>query len=476
MEAAAAQTQQGTAPSQGAAAAWHATLARLSTRISAHVLQTWFVPTRPVSLVGLQLTLGVPSSFHADWLKDHYQDVLEEALGQELPGATLRFQVLPELEAQVAPPQAVTRAEAAARPDPVGQAITSAGANVTALPRPSTRFNPRSSFDAFVTGPSNQLAVAASRSVAEQPGHLYNPLFIFGAVGLGKTHLLHAIGQHIQATRPALNVLYLSAEDFANDLITSVQNGRMDNFRARYRAGCDVLLLDDVHFLGGKDRTQEEFFHVFNHHHQLGRQVVVTSDRFPHQMEGMEERLRNRLQWGLIVDIQAPELETRVAILRQKATQFGVVAPDDVLQFLAGHIKANVRELEGALTRLVAAASMKKLPLDLALAREELKDQVLSRARLPTCEDIQKHVGAFYNVHVGEMRGTKRNRGITLPRHMAMYLCRKHTQASFPEIGAAFGGKDHTTVMASVRKMDALIAQDPAVATQAQHLSRLLDS
>ncbi|MBI5493716.1 MAG: chromosomal replication initiator protein DnaA [Deltaproteobacteria bacterium] len=453
--------------SRKAAELWHGAMARLSTRVSPHVLQTWFVPTRPVTLEGTALTLGVPSNFHADWLRDHYQDVLEAELRSEQPGCRLRFQVMPELEAPAAGgPASVTRADA-------NRASTPPSA---VRERLQTSFNPRYTLDGFVRGPSNQLAAAAADAITDKPGSLYNPLFVFGGVGLGKTHLLHAVGQAIQQRHPEWNVLYVSAEDFANDLIACLQNGRMENFRHRWRGLCDVLLLDDVHFLGSKERTQEEFFHVFNHHHQLGRQIVVTSDRFPHEMAGVEERLRNRLQWGLIVDIQPPELETRMAILGSKAAAMGVRLPDEVSHFLASHIRQNVRELEGALTRVVAASSVHGRVLNVDLCRTELRDLSLARARTPTCEEIQKHVCSLYNVNITEMRGPRRNRGITTPRHVAMYLCRKHTQASFPEIGAAFGGKDHTTVMASVRKIEELVRTDPAVTQAVEALDRILQA
>ncbi|MEW5847284.1 MAG: chromosomal replication initiator protein DnaA [Myxococcota bacterium] len=447
----------------GAAQLWQGALARLVRRLNPHVYQSWFCTVRPEALDAHELTLAVPSVFHQDWLSNHYLALIEEAVAAEGGARRLRFTIDPSLEP-------------AEHKQPEGAAP--ARVEVVREPRERipSRLQDRYTFENYVEGPSNQFAYAACQAVAERPAQNYNPLFIFGGVGLGKTHLLHAIGNRIHARNPGWNVLYVSGEDFTNEVIAGIQHGRMDAFRNRYRTSCDVLLVDDIHFIAGKDRTQEEFFHSFNHLHALGKQMVLTSDRFPHEIEGLEDRLRTRLQWGLIADIQPPELETRVAILRSKAEQQKVSLPDDVAVFLATHIRNNVRELEGSLVRLVAASSLKKRPLDLDLCKQELRDQVLRSARVPTCADILKHVASYYNVNVAELRGSRRQRNITLPRHMAMYLCRKYTQASFPEIGAAFGGKDHTTVMASVRRIEELIRTDADAAMAAEQLSKLVDS
>ena len=465
-----AQPAESSADAVRAAQVWQGVLARLAARLNAQVFRTWMAPVRALGLAADgALTLGVPSQWHLDWVRDHYQSVLDEALAAEVPTGKVKLVIVADLAAAPPEPAPLTRSQASLPPP------GATGAPATARPRPVSNLNHRYTLDNFVAGPSNQLARAAAQAVADNPARAYNPLFIFGGVGLGKTHLLHAIGNRVCALRPEWNVLYLSAEDFANDLISCLQGGRMEAFRARYRTHCDVLLLDDVHFIGGKDRTQEEFFHSFNHLHALGKQVVVTSDRFPHQMDGVEERLRTRLQWGLIADIQPPEIETRLAILRQKAQELGLPLPDDVAQFLAVNLKQNVRELEGALVRLAAASSLEHCELTLEMARTRLRDVVLRGARMPTCHDVIQHVSAYYNVSVADLRGNRRHRGVTTPRHMAMYLCRKHTSASFPEIGSAFGGKDHTTVMASVRKVDALVASDPAVAAVAAELAHMLE-
>lgn len=504
------------APDSAAAEVWQGVLARLSARLNAQVFQAWMAPMKAMDLArsaspgtahtpaGPQhvLTLGVPTTWHHDWVRDHYLALLEETLGAELPRARIRLAVVPELDRPPPAAPVMTRAQAYAAPVPAALSgfgtsggasppafalsaaagapagsVGQASASLPPLPRRAApSLNGRYSLESFVAGPSNQLAVAASQAVGDNPGRSYNPLFLFGGTGLGKTHLLHAIGNRIQQRHPDWNVLYLCAEDFTNDLIGCLQSGRMAEFRARYRTHCDVLLLDDIHFLAGKERTQEEFFHAFNHLHALGKQVVVTSDRFPHQMEGLEERLRTRLQWGLIADIQAPEVETRVAILNRKAAEHGVDLPGDVAQFLAGAIKNNVRELEGALVRVVAASSLGAEPLDVALCKRTLRDVVLRAAYQPTCADVIGHVCSYFNVSAAELKGKARNRSITTPRHVAMYLCRRHTHASFPEIGAAFGGKDHTTVMASVRKVEAIVQEDPAMAAAVEKLGRLLET
>jgi len=459
------------APAHGkhrAAELWQMVLARMSNRVPAHVFATWFRPSRALSLEGKDLTLAVPSVFHHTWLKDQFGAEIETELRKEEPGCRLKLIIQADLQEDT--PSSETLAAQQAGPLPV--VVAPSGPQ---RERPPSNLNARYTFENYVAGPSNQFAYAAAQAVTENLARSYNPLFLFGSVGLGKTHLCHAIGNRIQQLRPELNIRYVSGEDFTNEVIESIQHQRMEHFRSRYRSLCDVLVIDDIHFIAGKERTQEEFFHSFNHLHQMGKQVVVTSDRFPHEMDGMEERLRTRLQWGLIADIQPPETETRMAILRSKAAHQGVTLPDDVVLFLASHIKNNVRELEGSLLRLIAASSFKRRALDLALCKEELRDAVLRHARVPTCADIIKHVSSFYNVNVTELRGAKRNRAITTPRHMAMYLCRKHTQASFPEIGAAFGGKDHTTVMASVRKMEELIKTDPAVVDHVTQLGKIID-
>jgi chromosomal replication initiator protein len=453
----------------GAGELWQRALARLSTRLNGHVFQSWFRPVRAVGLLDGELTLGVPSLFHLDWVRDHYMHILEEELVRDLPGCRVRLSVVPDLEV----PGTAQASSFATPPFSIPPFPTP---HRPARSRAPSSLNAAYTFGNYVCGPSNQFATAACQAVGQKPGGSYNPLFLFGGVGLGKTHLLHAIGNKVCEEHPDWNVAYLSAEHFTNDLINSLQQQKMDQFRARYRAHCDVLLIDDIQFIAGKDRTQEEFFHSFNHLHAAGRQVVVTSDKFPHEMEGLEERLRTRLQWGLIADIQPPEMETRMAILRTKAAQHGVSILDDVAAFLATYIKNNVRELEGSLVRLIAASSIKRRPLDLALAREELRDQVLRSAKLITCSDIQKHVSSYYNLNMAELRGSKRTRNITLPRQLAMYLCRKHTHASFPEIGSAFGGKDHTTVMASVRKIEGLIKVQPDVAQVVEQLGKILDN
>jgi chromosomal replication initiator protein len=450
----------------GAAEVWHDALARLSTRLNAQVFHSWFRPVAPVELRDGTLVLGVPSAFHLDWLRDHYVDVMEAEISRDGTPRRVKLTVVEGMDAPPSdPPVTVCPGTAA----PATSVVTAA------RDRLPNRLNSRYTLENFVQGPSNQFAAAAAQAVADNAGKAYNPLFIFSNVGLGKTHLLHAIGNRVARLRPDWGVVYVSGESFTNEFIEAVRGGGIDRFRARYRASCDVLLLDDVHFIAGKERTQEEFFHSFNHLYGAGKQVVVTSDKFPHEIPGLEERLRTRLQWGLVADMQPPELETRVAILQAKAADHGVALPGDVAHFIASRARHNVRELEGSLVRLVAASSFRKVPLTLELCQVELRDLVMRGGRTPTCEEIQRHVGELFRVEVGEMRGPRRERRVTLPRQTAMYLCRKYTQASLPEIGAAFGGRDHTTVLASVRKVEELVKRDPEAARAVASLGRILE-
>lgn len=366
-------------------------------------------------------------------------------------------------------------------PAPLRQAIAVTGPVAEAPPEPrpaadDSQFplNPFYRFENFVVGPSNQFAHAASESVANQPARAYNPLFIYGGTGLGKTHLLHAIAHRILERDPSQRVTYVSGEEFTNQVVKGISRQEMDKFRERYRAGCDVLLVDDVHVLAGRERTQEEFFYTFNALHAAQKQIVLTSDKFPQEIPGLEERLRSRFQWGLIADIKAPELETRVAILKRKAERDRIDLPDEIAFFLAQNIWRNVRALEGALIQLAAYASLTGRPLTQGLAREALRYLLESQDKALTVESIQKLVAEHFDVKVADLRGQRRHRVIAHPRSIAMYLCRKHTQASFPQIGERFGGKDHSTVIAAVRKVEKAIGSDPAVRNEVEALERKL--
>lgn len=334
--------------------------------------------------------------------------------------------------------------------------------------------NPAQVFASYVVGSSNQFAHAGALAVANNPAKTYNPLFLFGTVGLGKTHLLNAIGNKILADNPNARVLYLSCEQFVNEMINSLQEHRMNEFRNKFRDTCDALLVDDIQFLAGKVRTQEEFFYTFNALHSSGKQIVVTSDKFPRDIPGLEERLRNRFEWGLIADIQPPDLETKVAILKKKAIREDLHIPDDVAMYIAQNSKSNIRELEGILVRLTAASSFYQRQIDLPFAQLTLKD-ILEGARPSlTVETIQEQVGRYFEIDLKDLKGKRKNKQLVWPRQIAMYLCRKHTSSSFPELGQKFGGKDHTTIIHAVNKIEEAIAQDPEVAQEVKLVEKSL--
>jgi len=332
---------------------------------------------------------------------------------------------------------------------------------------------PKYTFQNFVVGASNQFAHAACVAVANQPGEHYNPLFIYGGVGLGKTHLVNAIG-HQSAQRSGLKVVYLSSESFMNELIGSLRRDKMDEFKKKFR-NVDILILDDVQFIAGKERTQEEFFHTFNSLYESHKQIVITSDKFPKEIPGIEDRLRNRFEWGLIADIQPPDMETRVAILQKKAENEGVQLPHDVAFFLASNIDSNVRELEGSLTRLGAFSSLTKATITVELAKDVLKNTLKNAQQEITVENIQKTICDYFNLKIGDLKAKRRTQNIALPRQVAMYLCRKYTETSFPAIGDKFGGRDHSTVIHASKTIERKIKEDPHMQTTIEKLERNLN-
>ncbi len=321
--------------------------------------------------------------------------------------------------------------------------------------------SPRYSFETFIVGASNQFAHAACRAVAEAPSRSYNPLFLYGGVGLGKTHLMHAIGHYVLTHSPGLKLTYISAERFMNEVINAIRYDRILEFRERYRS-VDVLLVDDIQFIVGKERTQTEFFHTFNALHDAQKQIVLSSDCPPHQISELEERLRSRFEWGLIADIQPPDLETKIAILKRKADAEGVFLPDDVALFIAGRIKSNIRELEGSLIRLLAYASLTGRELSMSLAQEVLRDVLRHEERAVTIDMIQKFVADYYQLKLVELKSRNNSKSVAMPRQVAMYLCKSLTNASLPEIGKSFGGKHHSTVIHSIRKVEELRQRDAA--------------
>jgi chromosomal replication initiator protein len=422
---------------------WDRVLGKIEARVNAHSFKTWFRPTHLVSEDDLSLRVRVPNSWFAEWLQTNYLPVIQDVLREiERPGLSVEF--------------VHDRDIAAARPHAKGGAGSGSRASKTVPPVIEDTLpgwlNPRYTFDKFVVSSCNQFAHAAAIAVAEQPSRAYNPLYVYGGVGLGKTHLMQAIGNRL-AHRGGARMRYLSTEQFMNELINAIRFERTLEFKDRYR-NVDVLLIDDIQFLAGKERTQEEFFHTFNALHDAQKQIVITSDCPPRAIPTLEDRLRSRFEWGLIADIQPPDLETKIAILRKKAEADGVVVPDDVALFIATNSKSNIRELEGSLIRVVAFASMSGRELTLDLAKETLQDLLVVESPAITVESIQKLVSNHYNLKVTELKSKNNSQQIALPRQVAMYLCKRMTESSLPEIGRRFGGKHHSTVIHAIQKIE----------------------
>ena len=425
---------------------WDQILSRVETKVNRHSFYTWFKPTSFVGEDGSAITVRVPNGLFKDWLTKHYSGVISEALGEVRKGGlSVNFVAEPSADAS----GISLSADEAATLDPAVPVTTPGPAGL----------NPRYTFDTFIVGPSNQFAHAASRAVAEAPSRSYNPLFIYGGVGLGKTHLMHAIGQYVLQHDRNMKLTYISSERFMNEMINAVRYDRVIDFRERYRT-VDILLVDDIQFLAGKEGTQTEFFHTFNALYDSQKQIVLSSDCPPHEIPALEERLRSRFEWGLIADIQSPDLETKTAILKKKAETEAVPLPDDVAIFIAGRIKSNVRELEGSLIRLVAYASLTGQEISLPLAQEVLKNILDHEEKAVTIEIIQKFVADYYNLKLVELKSRNNSKSVAMPRQIAMYLCKSLTHASLPEIGRSFGGKHHSTVIHSIRKVEDMRKKD----------------
>jgi len=403
-------------------------------------MDNWIRLCRLVAVEGDHLRIGTPNKFSRDWIAQNYLDALHQAVREVLgghPRITLLIDETAPVEA-VAPPR-VERA-------------TGAG-TVEGL-------NPRYTFDAFVVGSSNQFAQAACQAVAELPSRAYNPLFIYGGVGLGKTHLLHAVGHQCVRLFPGMSVAYLSSERFTNELINAIRYDRTAEFRARYRT-IDLLLIDDIQFISGKERTQEEFFHTFNDLYESRKQIIVSSDSSPKDIPEIEERLRSRFEWGLIADIQPPDFETRVAIIKKKAALERIRLGDDVAYLIASRIKSNIRELEGSLTRMIAFCALTGREMTVDLAQEVLGELWGDDEKIITIDQIQRRVCDFFGLKLSDLKAKNRTKAIAFPRQVAMYLSRQMTHSSLSEIGRAFGGKDHTTVLHAVDKIQTLLQEDP---------------
>jgi chromosomal replication initiator protein len=424
---------------------WPRLRRQLERQLDPDEFATWFRPLRVRAEAPGRLVLLAPNARFLHTLEESYRPAVDRAIADlDDPAIEVLFSLAGGDEAEAAG----RRAPAAAEESPARPAVGN-GAS----------FDPRYVFDTFVVGTSNEFAHAAARAVAERPSRSYNPLFLYGGVGLGKTHLLHAIGHHIQRQQPRLRVMYLVAEQFVNELINSIRFDRMPAFRERYRT-IDVLLIDDIQFIAGKERTQEEFFHTFNTLYTSQKQIILSSDSSPRQIPTLEERLRSRFEWGLIADIQPPELETKEAILHRKAELEGVALPDEVAHFIARRVRSNIRELEGLLNRVIAFSMLTGKPLSPALAKETLKDILPEDGRRISGQEIVKQVAKHYGLKVSEIKSRSNSRQVAFPRQVAMYLCKRLTDLSYPEIGKLFNDKHHSTVMYSVSKIEELRESD----------------
>ena len=416
---------------------WTRLLTALEGRIPETAIESWLRPCRVIAMDGDVIRVAAPNKYSRDWLVQHYTETIQSAARTVLGGNPVV-----SIEIDREPERA---------PAPVRE--------LPAVPQ-SNGLSPRYTFESFVIGNSNQFAQAASQAVAELPSKAYNPLFIYGGVGLGKTHLLHAVGHEIARLYPSLRLLYLSTERFTNDLINAIRYDRTAEFRARYRT-IDLLLIDDIQFISGKERTQEEFFHTFNDLYESRKQIIVSSDTSPKDIPEIEERLRSRFEWGLIADLQPPDFETRVAILKKKAALERVGLADDVAYLIASRIKSNIRELEGSLTRMIAFCALTSREMSVDLAQEVLGELWGEEEKIISIDHIQRRVCDFFGLKLSDLKAKNRTRAIAFPRQVAMYLARQMTHSSLSEIGRAFGGKDHTTVLHAVDKIQTLMQEDP---------------
>jgi chromosomal replication initiator protein len=439
---------------------WQQCLVRLENELPEQQFNTWIRPLHAVEN-GEDLQLLAPNQFVLDWVRKHHFKTISQTLHDLGPGADTHLKLeigsskkvlLPKSPVTSGQPGSVTKAAQAAH---------------------KSNLNPAFTFDSFVSGKSNQLARAASMQVGENPGGAYNPLFIYGGVGLGKTHLMHAVGNLIVANKPDARVVYLHSERFVADMVKALQHNAINEFKNYYRTA-DALLIDDIQFFAKKERSQEEFFHTFNALLEGQQQVILTCDRYPKEVDGLEDRLKSRFGWGLTAAIEPAELETRVAILMIKASQSGIELPSDVAFFIAQHIQSNIRELEGALRRVAASARFTGQPINIELAREALRDLLALQDKLVTISNIQKVVAEYYKIRVADLLSPRRSRSITRPRQIAMALAKQLTTHSLPEIGDAFGGRDHTTVLHATRKVVELRDSDSRINEDFNNLLRTL--
>ncbi|ASN03792.1 chromosomal replication initiator protein DnaA [Virgibacillus necropolis] len=429
---------------------WMATLEKIEEKVSKPSFDTWLKNTKAEKLQDDTLIISAPNEFARDWLEGRYTKLISEIL-VEITGASLKAKfIIPETNIEAdeinSKPKSIPAVSNNQHPD-----------------APKTALNSNYTFDTFVIGSGNRFAHAASLAVAEAPAKAYNPLFIYGGVGLGKTHLMHAIGHYVRDHNPDARVVYLSSEKFTNEFINAIMDNKTINFRNKYR-NVDVLLIDDIQFIAGKESTQEEFFHTFNTLHEENKQIIISSDRPPKEIPTLEDRLRSRFEWGLITDITPPDLETRSAILSKKAKAEGLDIPNEVMLYIANQVDTNVRELEGALIRVVAYSSLVNQDIDASLAADALKDIIPSKKpKVVTIQKIQQVVGEKYNIRQEDFIAKKRTKSIAFPRQIAMYLSREMTDFSLPKIGEEFGGRDHTTVIHAHEKISRMLESDTTI-------------
>ncbi len=444
---------------------WKEILDSIKKQINSPYIIAWLEPLAIRTISDTRIILEVPNDFWLVWIQKNYLEMIKNTCKEVLKKD---FQVALEINTKLT--------EKLDEEMPTSENEAELINKNFQKKIEGSLLNKEYIFNEFIVGPSNQFAHAASIACANNPGENYNPLFIYGGVGLGKTHLVHSIGNQMIKNNPSLKICYLSAEKFMNELISCIKYDKMNEFRNKYRQNCDALLLDDVQFLAGKERTQLEFFHTFNALYEERKQIIITSDKFPKDIPTLEERLRNRFEWGLIADIQPPELETRIAILKRKAESNKMNLPDDVALYLATNIRNNIRELEGSLIRLEAYSSLTGIALSLDLAKDILKNIIQDSDKKLKLEDVQKHVAQFFNINTTELKSANKKKFIAFPRQIAMYLTRKHFNISFPEIGNIFGGRDHSTVIHAVKKIEDKMKNDKNLSVTLETIEKNLQA
>ena len=437
---------------------WDRVLELAGNEVGKSSFSMWFKPTEALKLQDNYLYIKTTSDFACEWIDDQYGELIKKILFNLTGQNIIPLFIFNEEENTDTNTNSNTKNKSPKEKNP-----------------PEPNLNPRYTFDTFVVGKSNSFAHAACLAVAESPAKAYNPLFMYGGVGLGKTHLMQAIGHFVIEKYPEKKVMYVSAEKFTNDMINSIRHNKMEDFRSKYRT-VDLLLVDDIQFLTGKEGTQEEFFHTFNSLYEANKQIVICSDRLPKEIATLEDRLRSRFEWGLTTDIQPPDLETRIAILKKKASMEDIEVPEDVLLFIAKQIRSNIRELEGALIRVTAFSSLHNRPIDIELSADALKDILPIQNRQISIELIQKVVAEFYSLSVSDMKSKKRTRSVSFPRQIAMYLSRELTEASLPKVGEEFGGRDHTTVIHACDKISEAIKEDSEFDLEVRKISEKIQS